>query len=122
MYHPQLRTRTEARLPATVKFKITPENLLQEVYLDIARQIKRFENRGPGCFVGWVQVILDRKLTDAWRAAQCQARDIDREVPAGRERTHSHWDLLDRLYADSGTPGRVVRRQEAVGALPARLS
>ena len=115
--HPRLRAQAEARLKAATKIRTSPEDVLQEVYLDVARQIRQFENRGPGSFLKWIQAILDHKLTDAWRAAHCQARDINREAAIRGAATDSHGDLLDILYADSGTPSRVARRQEAVGAL-----
>ena len=30
---------------------------------------------------------------------------------------NSYWNLFDHIYGDSGTPSRVVRREEALGAL-----
>jgi RNA polymerase sigma factor (sigma-70 family) len=41
---------------------------------------------------------------------------VAREVPADRA-AESCWNLLDQVYADSGTPSRAMRRQEALGAL-----
>ena len=116
--HPRLRARTEARMDAALKARSSPDDILQEVYLEVVRQIRQFEDRGPGSFLNWVRVILDHKLVDAQRALHCQARDIDREVPAGLGgQADSYWNLLDRVYADSGTPSRVLRRQEALHAL-----
>ncbi|MBU0637259.1 MAG: RNA polymerase sigma factor [Planctomycetes bacterium] len=116
-FHPRLRAWTEARMEAALKAKLGPDDILQEVYLDVARQIAQFENRGPGAFLKWVSAILQNKLTDACRAAHCQIRDVDREVHAGGGASKSYWDLLDNMYADSGTPSRVIRREEALGAL-----
>jgi RNA polymerase sigma-70 factor (ECF subfamily) len=115
--HQRLRARAEARLPAAVKVKRSPEGILQELYLDVFRQIERFEDRGPGSFLNWVYAILDRKLAATQRAAHYQMRDIDREVPIGGDTASSYWNLLDNVYAESGTPSRVVRRDEALGAL-----
>jgi RNA polymerase sigma-70 factor (ECF subfamily) len=120
--HRQLRTRAEARLPAALKAKRGPEDILQEVYLDVFRQINRFEDRGPGSFLNWLYAILDRKLAAARRAAHYQMRDIDREVAIGTPAADSYWDLLDQLYADSGTPSRVVRRAEVLRALSACIT
>jgi RNA polymerase sigma-70 factor (ECF subfamily) len=122
-YDRRLRARAEARMPAAVKAKSSPDDILQEVYLDVFRQIDRFEDRGPGSFLNWLYAILDGKLGGALRAAHRRARDIGREAPvAGGTGSSSHWDLLDQLYADSATPSRVVRRQEALGALSACIS
>lgn len=99
------------------KVKIDPDDILQDVYVEVARQIVHFEHRGEMSFVNWVLTILDHKLIDAWRAVHCKARDIDREVPAGVTTADSYWNLLDTLYAASDTPSRVVRREEALDAV-----
>lgn len=117
--HRRLRARAAARLPAAMKAKRGPEDILQEVYLDVFRQINRFEDRGPGSFLNWLYAILDRKLAAARRAAHYQMRDIDREVTIGTPAADSYWNLLDQLYADSGTPSRMARRAEVLRALSA---
>lgn len=120
--HPQLRLRAAAGMDAAMRTKGGPDDILQEVYLDVARQIDRFENRGPGSFLNWVHAILNNKLIDARRAAHCQVRDAGREVRAYGADDDSYWNLLDNVYAESGTPSRVVRREEALGALLSCLS
>ena len=117
-HYPRLRARAEAGMDAAMKAKSDPDDILQEVHVDVARQIDHFEEHGRGSFLNWVLTVLDHKLVDAWRAAHCQVRDVGREVPgAGGIGSSSHWDLLDQLYADSGTPSRIVRRREALDAL-----
>jgi RNA polymerase sigma-70 factor (ECF subfamily) len=116
-YHWRFRRRAETRMDAALKVKTGPDDILQEVYLEVAGQIARFEDRGPGSFLNWVYTILDRKIAGTRRAAHGQLRDIGREVPAGAVGADSYWGLLDQLRADSGTPSRVVRREEALGAL-----
>jgi RNA polymerase sigma-70 factor, ECF subfamily len=92
---------------------------LQEVYLRIFQHIDQFEDRGPTSFLNWAYTILDHELIDVRRAAHRRGRDIAREVasPRGHTNSGSYWNLLDQVCADSGTPSRVVRRQEALGAL-----
>ncbi len=73
-------------------------------------------------FLTWAYAILDHKLIDARRAVHRHVRDIQREVAVGAAAADSYWDLLDHLHADSGTPSRAVRRQEALSALVASLA
>jgi RNA polymerase sigma-70 factor (ECF subfamily) len=120
--HPCLRSRAAAGMDAATKARTGPDDILQEVYLDVARQIHEFENRGPGSFLKWVHAILNNKLIDARRAAHCQVRDAGREVRAQGAADDSYWNLLDDLYSESGTPSRVVRREEALGALVSCLT
>ncbi len=122
-YHPKLHARAKARMDRALKPRLEPEDVLQQVYLRVLRELARFEDRGPESFWNWVCKILDNKLIDVRRAARRQARDVDREVsmtaPAG---TDSYWNLMDQLFGDSTSPSRVARRDEAVGALLACLS
>jgi RNA polymerase sigma-70 factor (ECF subfamily) len=116
--HPRLRARAETRMDPALKARGGPDDILQEVYVQVFRRIGQFENRGPGSFLKWVYTILDHKLVDIRRAARRQVRDVSREVAAGvGTDSGSYWNLLDQLQADSGTPSRVVRREEALGAL-----
>jgi RNA polymerase sigma-70 factor (ECF subfamily) len=109
--------RAEALLDRAVRPKIGPDDIVQEVYLDVARRIDRFEDRGPDSFLNWLHAILEQKLIDAQRAAHRKVRDVGREVPIERLAADSYWNLLDNVYADSTTPSRVARRDEAFSAL-----
>lgn len=123
LHHPALAARVAARLDASLRARASPEDILQEAYLQVFRQIGRFEPRGPGSFFGWVATIVDHKVIDAQRAAHRVQRDVAREQPPpGPGRTESYWNLLDQVYEDSVTPSRIVRRDEAIGALLACVS
>ena len=117
--HPRLRARADARMGPDLKATSGPDDVLQDVYLRVFRGIDRFEDRGPDSFLNWVYAILDHALTDARRAAHRRVRDVDRQVPVlqGNAAADSCWNLLDHVYADSGTPSRAVRREEALGAV-----
>ena len=117
-HYPHLRARAETRMDPAIKARGGPEDILQEVYLRVFRQIGQFQDRGPNSFLNWVYTILDHTLVDARRAARRQRRDVEREIGAAAPGgSSSYWNLLDQVHADSGTPSRVVRREEAFGAL-----
>jgi RNA polymerase sigma-70 factor (ECF subfamily) len=110
-------------MPAAMRSKFSPDDILQEVYLDVFQQISRFEYRGPGSFINWIFTILDRKIAATWRAAHTKVRDMDREVSfRPKPDESSYWSLLDQVYADSATPSRAIRREEAFTTLVACLS
>ena len=118
-FHPSLRARVGTRLESALRGRIEPEDILQQVYLQVIREIDRFDDRGEDSFLHWVTTILDNKLIDARRAAYRQSRNVARELPAAGD---SYWNLLDMIYADAGTPSRAARKDEAVGALLACVS
>lgn len=122
-YHPRLQARAQVRMDRTLQSRIEPEDVLQQVYLQVLRELDRFEDRGPDSFLNWVWKILEHKLIDAQRAAHRQARDVDREVPiTAPAGTGSYWSLMDQIFSNSSSPSRAARRDEAVGALLACLS
>ena len=122
-YHPILRSRVECRLDANLRARYEPEDVLQQTYIQVLKEIAHFEDRGPNSFVNWVFTILDHKLIDVRRTAHRQARSVTREMPAEiAGPSKSYLSLLDYVYADSASPSRVVRRDEAIGAMLACVS
>lgn len=118
LYHPILRARVVSRLDNALRARYEPEDVLQQVYIQVLKEMGRFENRGPNSFLNWVFTILDHKIIDVRRAAHRQMRAVTRETPADTlGPSASYLNLLDYVYSDSDTPSRVVRRDEAVGAL-----
>jgi len=121
-FHPQLRRRAEARLAPSIKRDVDPDDILQEVYMDVARRFGRFENRGPAAFRNWLHAILDQKLVDAQRFAHRQKRDAARRAVSNEAKSSSYFNLLERVYTESGRPSRIVRHNEALSALLASLN
>jgi RNA polymerase sigma-70 factor (ECF subfamily) len=116
--HPQLHARAEARMDGAMRSRFEPEDVLQHVYLQVFRQIDHFQGADPDSFLSWALTILDHKLIDAWRACHRQARDVARECNAiCGGRADSYWNLLDQVCAESCTPSRIIRRDEAIDAL-----
>jgi RNA polymerase sigma-70 factor (subfamily 1) len=117
-FHPVLRARAESRMSRAMKQRYEPEDLLQQTYLEVFRGLGRVELANPDAFLAWVRTILDHKLIDADRTLHRQRRDVDREQPAvAAARDRSYLNLLDQLYAESSTPSRIVRHDEALDAL-----
>ena len=80
-----VQTRAAELLSRDLRKWMEPEDILQTVYLEVFRQLGRFEDRGEDSFLNWVLTILDSKIIDAHRALHRQKRDVAREVhlPSG---------------------------------------
>lgn len=123
LYHPRLRARLLRQMDPVMKARFDPEDILQQVYFEAFRAIASFDYRGKDSFLRWLFTILDRKLIDEHRALHADRRDVRREFKqAPQTDNQSYIDLLQRLCADTGTPSRVIRNQEALGALAACLA
>ncbi|MBP7744995.1 MAG: sigma-70 family RNA polymerase sigma factor [Phycisphaerae bacterium] len=117
-YHPILVARVNTRLDPSIRARLSPEDVLQEFYLQLFQRVARFEQRGPASFLNWVLTILDHKLVDLYRSAHRAQRDVAREAAPGiGDQSGSYGTLLDQIYRDSTTPSRIVRHDEAVAAL-----
>ncbi|MFO0973752.1 MAG: RNA polymerase sigma factor [Phycisphaerae bacterium] len=125
LYHPRLRARLVRQMDETMKGRLEPEDILQQVYLEAFRAVGTFQYQGADSFLRWLFTILDRKLIDEHRALHAERRDVRREVrgaPPSPTDGASYVDLLQRLTAEVGTASRVVRRNEALGALAVCLA
>ena len=121
-HHPMLAAKVASLMDRTLRLKLEPEDILQEVYLAVYRQLAGYDGSDEAEFVAWVLTIARSKVIDAKRRLRRRRRDVAREVrPDAVARSESYWNLLDQLYAESGTPSRVIRREEAVSALLASL-
>ena len=86
-----------------------PDDVLQEVYLQVFRRMGTFEDRGENSFLSWVYAIVDNKLSDAIRRARRKVRDV------ARGRTHRTQFFLGSVRAGLCTlgdsqPGGEARR------------
>jgi len=113
-YHPLLRARVFERMGPTLRAQTEPEDLLQQVYLQVLQGLAGFTDRGPASFLNWVLTILEHRLIDARRLA---GRRLAARPTAAAGGGESYWNLLDRLYSAAPTASRLIRREEAVGAL-----
>lgn len=124
LYHPRLRARLLRQMDPTMRSKIEPEDILQQVYLEAFKAIGHFRYQGKDSFLRWLYAILDRKLIDEHRAQRAERRDVRREVkaiPANAQQT-TYIDLMARVMAGGGTPSQDVRKDEALGVLAACLA
>ncbi|MEE8171009.1 MAG: RNA polymerase sigma factor [Phycisphaerae bacterium] len=124
MYHPRLRARLVRQMDDTLRSRLEPEDILQQVYLEAFRAIGAFRYLGPNSFLRWLFTILDRKLIDEHRALHADRRDVRREVRAARPSHNmtTYVDLLQRLKSNTSTASQLVRKDEAIGVMTACMA
>lgn len=124
LYHERLRAQAESCVPAELRAKISPEDLLQQVYVEAIAGMGGFEPRGEGAFFGWLVRILESRTADAQRAFHAQRRDVGREVelPAARPDAPTATGLFIAAAVDTCTPSRVASARETEALVMAALA
>lgn len=63
-----------ARLDGRTAELVSPEDVVQEAYLEASRQVGSFEPEGPAAFYRWLVGIARYKLSEAYRARRAKKR------------------------------------------------
>lgn len=103
--------------------RIEPEDVLQEAYVDVFASIGGLTEPTPDAFFRFATRIIEHKFIDQLRRWRSRKRDVRREAAAGPAGERSVYDqLVDHVLSPNSTASRVVRREEAVGAMLACLA
>ena len=119
LYHRQFTSYVKLRRPAGLQSTVCSDDVVQQAYVHVIREIKHFRPRTPRSFFAWLKKIGENCLRDAIRAQKCVKRGGDRQQVAGvvAENPGSKPDFLESLVPDSHTPSSSVARHELVAAV-----
>jgi len=117
VYHGRLTGFLMRRIGPELQGRIDPDDVLQDAYIRIVDGIREFVYQDEDSFYHWASRIVERKFVDHVRRVRRKKRDMAREVARPHASSSRHVTLLDRCLADSTTPSRILRREEAVVAL-----
>lgn len=107
------------KMPASRRALVDPEDILQQTFVAVFRDIGRLEPRGDRSFVAWLKTIAEHRIQDAVKALGRvkrggQLRQV-RYVAATASRSMAQ--LVELLSSGSHTPSRSVAGHEAVKAV-----
>lgn len=117
VHHHRFHSFARRKIGVDWQRRIDADDLLQEAYVEVFKAIATFEPRGEDAFYHWVTRIIDHRFVDQVRALRRKKRDVTREVGRGAASAASRDSLLERCLPDETTPSRIMRREDAVGAL-----
>ena len=114
------------RIPPDLQSKISAEDILQDAFVQVFRDIQQFQQRDGSTFAAWLQQIVANRLFDAIRKLRRKKRGgqfFQRENnDAFRDSVRA---LVEEVEGGADSPSRVVAREEAIdemqvaiGALP----
>lgn len=116
-HHSRLLGFTIRKIGVDWQGKIDAEDILQEAYVSVFTGISGFTYQGDDSFYHWVTRIIEHRFLDQVRALRRKKRDAAREVAMNSADSSKHQAMLDRLMPDFTTASRIMRRQDAVGAM-----
>ncbi len=99
-----------ARIPAHLKSVVAVEDVLQAVWMEIARALPVFEFETEQQLGGWIKAVARSRLRDALRNAQAYGRGDVRVVDEGRT---SATGVIGGCCAAHRSPSSAVAGEEA---------
>lgn len=94
---------------------LTPEDVVQEAFVEVCRRIRTVEYRGQEAFFAWIKTIARTRMLNMIEARKAQKRG------GGHQRLNPAADatatcVLNALAGEDPTPSRVIQRGEALAA------
>lgn len=118
-----LAQRIETKLPRRLQSTQAVEDILQLTFLQVFRDMTRFELRDDSTFGDWISRIADNRLYDAIRQHGRQKHGGDlRRVPEEAHADGSIASLWEWTASGHTSPGSVAARSEALHALEVALA
>jgi RNA polymerase sigma-70 factor (ECF subfamily) len=113
-----------AKLPASIQQVVDVDDILQQTFLQVFRDIHNFKPHSGPSFFHWVKTIAENRLLDTIKGLKRKKRGGDchqvRDVK-GTE-TSSIKNLVDMLSANGRGPSFSVARHEATQAIQIGLA
>lgn len=109
---PDVRRKLAPTIPSRWRSVLSPEDLMQETYIDAFLDVHQFEPRGEDSFSSWLMTIAKRNLLDALRMLEADKRGhVSRKLGPGPHA--SDFDSLqEQLAWTRTTPSRCASRSE----------
>jgi RNA polymerase sigma-70 factor (ECF subfamily) len=114
-FRPYLALLARLQIGRRLRGKTDPADLVQETFLEAARDFPGFRGTTEGELMAWLRQILARNLANVVRRYQRQGRDVRLERRLEDELDQSSRALGQELAAPHSTPSqRAVARERAV--------
>lgn len=115
------------KMPQRLAADLSVEDVIQDVFAIVFRDIHEFEFRGEGSFDAWLKLICEHRLQDAIRRLTAKKRGgefkrVQRTAVPKGGMAGSALHLIDVLIAEDPTASELFAKDEGVNALRIALA
>jgi RNA polymerase sigma-70 factor (ECF subfamily) len=112
LYRNYLRLQARTLIGRTLQVRLDPSDLVQETFLEAARDFARFAGSTEAGLIAWLRQILIRNLADQARHSQADKRDVRREESLEALLEQSRQAAEQALAQAASSPSAQARRRE----------
>lgn len=119
-HYDPLAARLAPRLPASIQSVVSVEDIVQQTFTQVFRDIEHYQPQPDATFFAWLCVIAENRLRDAIRRHQRKKRGGGRtrvQATKASNRDSAAGDLLDALAGSGHTPSKSMARREGIQAM-----
>lgn len=125
-YYPRIKLLVRLHMMDRLKGLVEPDDVIQELYIEVFRNFHKFEYRDPDSFYKWTVKVLGWKLQDLdkyhFKAAKRRAGDtVSLQDRVGSDQSTSEHEVGDRMPGYGTTPSQVVIEKEGYQMLEKAL-
>jgi RNA polymerase sigma-70 factor (ECF subfamily) len=121
-YEPLLR-RIEPRMPPALRGVMGAEDIVQQTFAQVFRDIGKFESRDDASPLAWMTTIAENRLRDAIRNHGRKKRGGDlQRVGGGGAHGEPTSDFIEMISGRGHTPSKSLARREAIQAIQVALA
>jgi RNA polymerase sigma-70 factor (ECF subfamily) len=119
LHHRQFTRHISVRIPAGLRSTLSTDDVTQQAYVHVIRQIRHFRPRTFRSFLPWLRKIGENCLRDAIRAHKSFKRGGDRQQLTASlgENDSVMAECLEAVATDSHTPSSSAARHELIASV-----
>ena len=123
-YYDRLAHHIDSKLPASVRQVVGAEDILQQTFLQVFRDIHNFEPHSDLAFFAWLKTISRNRLLDVVKGLKRKKRGGSRNQVRSPDdgQAGSIKDLVEMLSAGGRSPSGSFARHEAIQAVQIGLA
>jgi RNA polymerase sigma factor (sigma-70 family) len=115
-----LHQHVQHKLPDRAARHFSADDILQQVFSQVFRDICRFEPRREASLLAWLKTIADHRLIDALR--KIDKGGMHQVTASHATSAESLRDLIDVVCHESATPSRKAASNEAIAAMQVAIA